>query len=333
MNKFIVITSIFPPTVAIRKFAEITDWHLIVVGDKKTPKDWSYPGVTYLSIECQAELGYQINEILPFNHYARKNLGYLYAIQQGAEWITDLDDDNIPYHTWPALAPNYERVMLKTVIAPRFPNIYKYFTMEHIWPRGFPLDEILNPSGMEIENASDCSVGVWQFLADKDPDVDAIYRLVLNKPVIFKQRDPIRLERGVYSPFNSQNTVWCKSAFEYMLLPAYVDFRFTDILRGYVAQRCLWARHEYLAFGSATVYQERNQHNFLADFENEISAYLGVKKISNILDRVADDDSPSAMLIDCYQALCAEGIITQNELTLCQVWLNDIKKAFQHVQS
>ena len=35
-----------------------------------------------------------ITDQLPWNHFGRKNLGYLYAIQHGADVIFDFDDDN-----------------------------------------------------------------------------------------------------------------------------------------------------------------------------------------------------------------------------------------------
>ena len=34
---FIVTTTIFKPSTAVKKFSKIKDWKLIVVGDKKTP--------------------------------------------------------------------------------------------------------------------------------------------------------------------------------------------------------------------------------------------------------------------------------------------------------
>ena len=39
MNKFIVTTTIQKPTEATLKFIEKSDWHLIVVGDLKTPHE------------------------------------------------------------------------------------------------------------------------------------------------------------------------------------------------------------------------------------------------------------------------------------------------------
>ena len=39
MNKIIVTTTINHPTEATKKFASMTDWHLVIAGDLKTPHD------------------------------------------------------------------------------------------------------------------------------------------------------------------------------------------------------------------------------------------------------------------------------------------------------
>ena len=33
-------------------------------------------------------------KLLRWNHFGRKNLGFLYAVQHGARWVYDTDDDN-----------------------------------------------------------------------------------------------------------------------------------------------------------------------------------------------------------------------------------------------
>jgi len=39
-NKFIIITSINPPTEAVKAFASWNGWTTLVVGDRKSPKKW-----------------------------------------------------------------------------------------------------------------------------------------------------------------------------------------------------------------------------------------------------------------------------------------------------
>jgi hypothetical protein len=46
-------------------------------------------------------------------------------------------------------------------------------------------------------------------------------------------------------------------------MPAYVTFRFTDILRASSLSRFLWQAGYHLGFTSATVIQERNPHDYL----------------------------------------------------------------------
>ena len=68
----------------------------MVAGDRKTPVDWEYENVQFLSASAQEERGFTLSATLPWNHYCRKMVGYLEAIRLGAEQIVDTDDDNIP---------------------------------------------------------------------------------------------------------------------------------------------------------------------------------------------------------------------------------------------
>ncbi|RCN48274.1 hypothetical protein ANCCAN_05689 [Ancylostoma caninum] len=96
-KKWIVVTSANYPTEDLMSLARIPGWKMVVVGDTKTPKNWRLEGVHFLSVEDQQLLDYSLSSDLPYNSYTRKNIGYLYAIQQGAGWIYDTDDDNKPF--------------------------------------------------------------------------------------------------------------------------------------------------------------------------------------------------------------------------------------------
>lgn len=323
----IVITSIFAPTKAVAKFAELSEYQLIVVGDRKSPAEWHQPNATYLSVEEQERMGLKTAKRLPFNHYGRKMMGYLHAMQQGAQIIVDTDDDNIPYEGWsfPDLEAEY-----RTSPAERgFVNVYKNFTQQHIWPRGYPLDLILNPA----HNLSEADlipqparVGIWQGLADGDPDVDAIYRLVDNTECFFDDRPPVVLAKGTLCPFNSQNTAIRRELFPLLYLPAYVTFRFTDILRGLVAQPIMWLHGFQLGFTKATVLQERNPHDYVKDFESEIPCYLHPNRVIAAVQGALEPGATVAEnLYQAYAALEREKIVTAEELELLQLWLEDVR--------
>ena len=50
--------------------------------------------IKYLSIHDQEEFDVPFAKNLPWNNFGRKNIGYIYAISQGAISIFDFDDNN-----------------------------------------------------------------------------------------------------------------------------------------------------------------------------------------------------------------------------------------------
>jgi hypothetical protein len=122
VKKSIVITSIYPPTEAVLAFSYMTDYNLIVVGDKKTPANWQCNGVEFLPVDAQNRVGTHLNKVLPFNHYCRKMLGYVKAIGDGAAYIVDTDDDNIPKEGW--AFPEFEKHVSITLPATRVLSMF-----------------------------------------------------------------------------------------------------------------------------------------------------------------------------------------------------------------
>lgn len=330
MNKYIVITTINHKSEALSILEQKSDWKIVVVGDKKTPMIKSSENLIYLSIEDQKELGYNIVKYCPYNHYARKNIGYLYAIQQGAEIIYDTDDDNWPGDDWQIPDFVCEQEYLSQQ---KFVNIYRYFTDKLIWPRGYPLDEIKNLTDDRVINTQSVSIGVWQGLVDLDPDVDAIYRLTLGENIVFEKKSSVFLNQHRYCPFNSQNTFWHRDAFAYLYLPVSTSFRFTDILRGYIAQRLMWNHNLYLGFQSANVYQKRNPHDLMQDFQQEIECYLGVKGIITLLEELELETDILHNLEMVYKVLKQQEYVKDEEVLMCQMWLNDLRKIMKKIDS
>lgn len=322
MRRFIIITTINPPTKTIEKFLEYGDWEITVAGDLKTPPFESSDQLVFLSTGQQARLGFAVAEKLPFNHYTRKNIGYLYAISKGAEVLYDTDDDNMPHDNWGL--PDFAGAF-NTVAGCRFCNIYEFFTERKVWPRGYPL-RLVNEKNAGRQSVQQQSIGVWQGLADLDPDVDALYRLLFGEEIQFRDNESIVLDRGVYCPFNSQNTFWNKAVFPYLYLPATVSFRFTDILRGYIAQRCFWEHGLKLGFTKATVYQERNSHDLMRDFESEVPCYLQVDETVRLLDGLSLSADHESNLIRIYDALIQKGIVDTSEMAIVTSWLNDLDR-------
>ena len=79
--------------------------------------------------------------------------------------------------------------------------------------------------------------------------------------------------------------------FPLLYLPSTVSFRFTDILRGYVAQSVINSSSKNWGFFQPTSYQERNDHNLMNDFHLELeylienkNVFMLKRKISKIID-------------------------------------------------
>ena len=115
----------------------------IIVGDRKSPPDFSQPGATYLDLAAQARTGFRYAAEAPAQHYARKNVGYLHAIVRGATILIETDDDNIPRpEFW---QPRSAKVTARVVAHPVWTNVYRYFHPGLVWPRGLPLDQVNEP--------------------------------------------------------------------------------------------------------------------------------------------------------------------------------------------
>jgi len=262
-NTAIVVTTIQEPTacmqvLAARALANGLQW--IVIGDRKGPARFSLSPAELVSIEQQRELPFKLARLLPEKHYARKNLGYLLAISRGCECIYETDDDNAPTDAWYVRPLEISAHRLQRRSQVHWANIYAAYSSELIWPRGLPLNWARQRFGddFEVPSAPIRSVApIQQGLANGSPDVDAVWRLILDHEVIFDEAPSVLLPRGVWCPFNSQNTWWWPQAFPLLYLPSYCSFRMTDIWRSFVAQRCLWELGYELEFHHADVQRKR----------------------------------------------------------------------------
>ena len=66
--KYIIITSINPITEAVKKFAKINDWHVLIIGDNKSIR-YDYDNLTFLDLNDQKNLNLYSFNTTPINHY------------------------------------------------------------------------------------------------------------------------------------------------------------------------------------------------------------------------------------------------------------------------
>jgi hypothetical protein len=327
----LVVTSIASPNAALKVLARgclEQGFAFLVIGDEASPETFELEGCRFYGLAEQSALGLRFATECPTRHYARKNIGYLLAMRASATVIIETDDDNVPIQEFWTKRTRLQSV--RTVSGAGWVNVYRYFTDANIWPRGLPLDRIqtaIPPFELLSQGEVDCPI--QQGLANENPDVDAIYRLALPLPQSFRKDRRVALESGSWSPFNSQNTSWWHDAFPLLYLPAYCSFRMTDIWRSFIAQRIAWAQGWGILFHEPTVWQERNEHNLMRDFKDEVPGYLNNSAICEALGKLSLQpglDKLNDNLRLCYEELVRMGLVGAQELTLLEAWITDLEE-------
>lgn len=277
MKKFIVTTTINAPTEAIKKFSMMKDWTLIVVGDKKTPaleyidSDFEPNGSIYLDCDTQEKLYPKLSKLLGWNTISRRNLGLLFAYQNGAEFVASIDDDNIPLPGWG------EKLAIEKKMSADFYECkavafdpLSVTTHHHLWHRGFPIELVRE----QKRNTKLAGTTVSKFLVqadlwNTDPDVDAICRMLYDEPIEFQVTNFYKANR--VSPFNMQNTFVTRKVLKYFFSIPFIG-RMDDIWCSYWLQanhpRCV-----VYAPASVNHVQERSWESIVKDLSDEILGY------------------------------------------------------------
>ncbi|CAF0910446.1 unnamed protein product [Brachionus calyciflorus] len=348
-KKYVILTSINNPTDQVKYINDaLVDWCLIVVGDTKTPKNFSYKHLVYLDFDYQVEYlskKYSILSKIPTKSYVRKMIGYLYAIDLGAEFIYETDDDNAPddglfnfrFKKFLGLEFNCKLDSDDNL----FINPYSYFGQPTVWPRGYPLERISNEYKKHLYECNEYSVYmnsekvplIQQGLVNGDPDVDAIYRLTRK---FYKKRLNIKfdenapaliLNQNQYAPINSQNTFFHYDAFWSLIFPLNVTFREVDILRGYMSIRLLQEINGRVAFIRPNAFQIRNSHSYHKDYLEEQRLYISIESfVKDLNEWRCDAKKLEICLIECIKYMVNKGHLTKIEIEFYQKWINDLNK-------
>lgn len=339
-DKWAVITSVNAPTVVVKQLAESKeDLCLVVVADKKSPVEYEVDRshLVYLTVEEQEKLTYRIMKLVPWNHFARKNIGFLYAIEHGAKQIFDLDDDNelisvkdILGQVFDTKKKAYDVVKTQQYVTNPY-MIYLNRPGEYIWPRGYPLEAIKTPHDYKFVAANSTStiesIGVIQYLQDINPDLDAIYRITNTIPTTFDKnmKKCLILSKKSFSPWNAQSTLFNSDTFWGMLLPMTVHGRVSDIWRSYFTQKVMWEQGKVISFCPSIVNHIRNQHRLIKDFDAEMPLYTQTEALLHFLNEWTPTRRDTAgMLEELYVEMYERGIVEKKDVEFVHAWLQDL---------
>jgi len=202
------------------------------------------------------------------------------------------------------------------------------------WPRGYPLDDIkANYSELTFENVDlpSSTIGVIQSLANHDPDVDAIYRLTQPLPFDFftelavTGKSTVAIPKGVYTPYNAQATLHMYNALWSLLLPVTVHGRVSDIWRGYLYIRLAQDLGLRLLFSPPMVQQDRNAHNYLADFDSEGPLYKKAGKLVEQLEAwQPKTNTLPGRIEELWIMMYEHGYFQIEDVVLVQAWIQSL---------
>lgn len=300
MKKYIVITTIYPPTEATLKYIK-KDWQIIIVGDLKTPhEDYYYlqktsSNVLYLSPRDQEKMDKNLSDAIGWNKIMRRNMGFCRAYKEGAELIASIDDDNIPYEDWG------EKIFIgETTEIDCWESENGVFdplsitNANYLWHRGYPAELI--PSRLKIKYLGKIkrNIKIQADLWDGVPDVDAMNRIIFNPRIKLNVTNPFCSKN--ISPFNSQNVFISSEILPYYMVLPHVG-RFDDIWGSYLVQKQF---PDSLIFNRATVYQDRHEPHSrnIKDLKNEILGYENTLKLINDLYKLPE---PAQKAYDLYR--------------------------------
>jgi hypothetical protein len=314
---------------------------LIVVGDTKTNDEaWKRiknSRLKYLSFEdCEDKYG-ELSTAIGSRTYARKNFGYLSALENGAKKIFETDDDTFLRSNVGDVIKFYEKCHQFKVTSLKPKNekgIYNPFThfapRNHIWPRGLPLRQVnqnydfqlapVIPEMNSKEKINDPlkSIDVIQSLVNLDPDVDSVFRMTSKETIVdYPLTADLLILDNVLAPGNTQSTLWLNSElFCWAYIPQTVSIRFCDILKMYVAQ---W--RSKMAYAGFVTEQFRNNHDLMQDFKYEVELFTKIE----LLIELIQENKPQS-LIDAYRILFNAGIVLEKELEIVSLYQSAFDK-------
>lgn len=273
MVRVIVTTTINHPTEAIRRFDALKDWVLVVVGDQRTPADYSLANGIYVPPSEQEKYDSCLSDLIGWNSIERRNFGFLWASDMEADVIATVDDDNIPTEGWgqDLLVGRQVDVDVYEPEAGCFDPL-SVTNYPHLWHRGFPI-QLLRRRAVRGPTKKAVKVEIQADFWNGDPDIDAICRMEHGPECAFTT-DPFPFASDAPAPFNSQNTFFSAHVLPHYFVLPHVG-RMDDIWAAYHVESLGFRP----VFCRASVFQVRNEHDLTRDMDQELLGYRQTWKL------------------------------------------------------
>lgn len=330
MTADIVVTTIFEPRFLDGYVENLAihghdDAGIIVIIDRKTPPT-VYERCLYHAKRGRRVLCPTLDEQerflarfgslaarIPYDSDNRRNIGFLMALERGADVMITIDDDNYVLDDSDFIAEHTvagTRVTLPEISSSdgwiNLCDMLESNVATDIFPRGFPYfarrtTRELTRNVAEAEVA--INVGLWL----SDPDVDAMTRLTLAPNISRFRGENVLLATNTWTPINTQNTAVVRDAIAayyyvrmgFSLGGLRID-RYGDILSGYLLQKVVKTRGAGIRVGTPIADHRRTPHNLFKDLYHELA---GMVLLEDILPWLQDLPLQSGSYATLYASL------------------------------
>jgi hypothetical protein len=305
-----------------QKFGHLDRVKVIIIPDLKTPSrifehvdGWRRKGlaVTCPTIGDQEAFLTRVGfppEFIPTNSDNRRNVGFLMALESGADFIVSIDDDNyclldedfLAAHAIVCESPREHSVVQASRGWFNFCSMLELSRQADVYPRGFPYFARRRSPQITTETRRvevHINAGLWL----RDMDLDGITWLVSPATATGLKTRSVVLARDTWSPINSQNTAMRRAAIAayYFLKMGYplagmpID-RYGDIFSGYFVAACCKHLGGAVAVGDPAAEHKRNAHNYLQDATQEWACIVVLEDLLPWLveTELSGNDYPSA---------------------------------------
>lgn len=306
------------------------DVEFIVIGDRKTPA-----GAAPLCAEVERESGCRfhyfdvprqqdflkrfprLNRLVPWNSIQRRNVGLIYALEQGFDNVISIDDDNflVPGSDFVGEHITGLGVQASQKIVNTDTGWFNCVAMMQtnfgtVYPRGFALGKRWREENWKFSDAIRKPVvnaGLWT----GDPDIDALTRIYF--PVEARlplSHDYLTLAKDCWCPINTQNTAFHRgaAAVSFVVVMGYElaglkVARYDDIWMSWFLRAIMDHFGDAVRYGKPVVQQNRNQHNLFRDLREELPA---MELNEAIIEVCRSATLAGETYIECYRELAAQ---------------------------
>ena len=316
-----------------------SEWCLLILGDRYNHTEWlKHKRSIYLSSQQQLSLPLKIGKLWSNTSFHSKNIGFLFAIHEGAQIILDLDSNYVPtelkgqYFPVFKTASDFAMPILPLDNTEILWNPYAYFEARNSWPRGFPGKSVSTLPDGESVIKQRCLPVVQQYLVGNRRDVN---KQKVTNVFDTDRTNSVAAPHSLFAPYNSLATVHLYESFWSLLLPQTVDQSVSDIWRSYISQHlfhllpgtCVVFTPPAVKYVSTRNSVSRNDSN-----NQSLTTNRSTQEIVEMLDRSSQNmvTFERESLFRTYIRLYEEGLVDVRDVEYSKSWLTDLKRIGYH---